>query len=838
MTDHATQGETGQRARWQLYDRLLLRRAGFGIGLLTALGDGPAGAAAAEYREAVARFEQSRARLQEAIAKVVTGADRERDRAGLRELSKLRGRVGRRLPVEHDPRGGDVASALASALAVASAVDGYRAAHSAQQQAGERLTAALGEEVLRRPERVRDVLRDERVCDALLQLSPSFHTEAVRWVDGWHQQDSTTGRNRAKDRSFYRRVYLYGQRLGAKNETTSFFGPLVHGRVDRGAEGTVLGPETACGYHLLEAQTAFWAVCELAKLIGTDPQVRDRPPVAWLPSCRRTPSGAPGGAPGTAPGSGTIQSADGRRITLSGVRWQLAEAVDGRRSPAELAALAGLDLAQTRRVLDRLRQAGAVRLWPEPPSTAARPLDWLVSWADRYAQDTAWPARLRELRDLGDAYAAADGHRARAVALERVEECFTRLTEVDARRAGGRMYADRLVVSLDAKGDQSPVVVGGDVAGRWESELSPVLDVAARYGELQQHAAAELCAGILREAGGGAMPYDELIRRMRASVEAGGLDRLAGPLIGFKRDYAALVESAVQGQEARLSPAELAGFAPEPGRPRFVSPDLMLESREDGGELLVLGELHPYVFAWGSQGLFSDEQDRMLGDFEAGLEPWGGPERLATVIRRRRHKGLVADWFPGRFIEITSVATDDRERTVPLTDLTVALVDGTPRLRTPDGELTLYAGEDDHVHLRAFAAPGVGLPLVRIGDFAPRIVVGDLLVQRARWWFDRADLGVDAARDPAAAFLAVQSLRARHGVPRFCFASLAHEPKPVGIDLDSPLAVDALVAMVLAGDSATVSLAEMRPAPDALWLRHGGAPVTSEFRIAMKRASS
>ncbi|MFD7614032.1 lantibiotic dehydratase [Streptomyces sp. NPDC059828] len=818
--DEATQGRTGQRAQWQLYPRLLLRRAGFGVGLLTALGDGPTSTAAADYREAVSGFEQSRARLQEAIAKSVARADRETDRAELRDLSKLRSRVGRRLLVERSTYGG----------AVDLAVDGYRAAHSARQEAAGRLTGALGEEVLRRPERVRDLLGDERVCDALLQLSPSFHTEVVRWIDGWEQRDTATGRNRAKDRSFYRRVYLYGQRLGAKNETTSYFGPLVHGRIDRAAEGTALGPETDSGYHVLEAQTAFWAVCELARLVGTDPDVRDRPPVAWLPSCRRTRGGAPG--------SGTIQSADGRRIALSGVQWQLAEAVDGRRSTGELAALAGLEPAEARRVLDRLRQAGAVRLWPEPPSTAARPLDWLVSWADRYAEGTPWPVRLRELRDLAHAYAAAEGHRARAAALERVEDCFTRLTEVDARRAGGRMYADRLVVSLDAKGDQSPVVVGGDVARRWESQLSPVLDVAARYGELQQRAAAELCTEIMRTAGTGTMPYDELIRRVHASVDAGALDALAGPLIAFKRDYAELVESAVQGQEARLTPAELAAFAPEPGRHRFVSPDLMLESREGGSELLVLGELHPYVFAWGSQGLFSEEQDRMLGDFASGLEPWGGSERLATVIRRRRHKGLVADWFPGRFVEITSVASDDRERTVPLTDLTVALVDGTPRLRTPDGELTLYAGEDDHVHLRAFAAPGVGLPLVRFGDFAPRIVVGDLIVQRARWWFDRADLGVDSVRDPRAAFLAVQSLRARLGLPRFCFASLAHEPKPVGIDLDNPLAVDALVAMVLAGDGPTVSLAEMRPAPDALWLRHGGAPVTSEFRIAMKRASS
>ncbi|WP_338674973.1 lantibiotic dehydratase [Streptomyces sp. SCSIO 30461] len=809
-----------QATGWQLYDRLLLRRAGFGADLLTALGDDPTGAAAADYREAVTRFEESRGRVQEAIAKSVARADRATDRTGLRELSKLRSRVGRRLPVEHSPQDS----------AVAGAVDGYRAAHSAWQETAGRLTEVLGAEVLRRPERIRDLLRDERVCDALLQLSPSFHTEVLRWLDGWEHRDGAPGRNRAKDRSFYRRVYLYGQRLGVKNETTSYFGPLVHGSVDRTADGTALGPETATGYHVLEAQTAFWAVCELARLVGTDPAVRDRTPVAWLPSCRRTP--------GEAPGSGAIQSADGRRIGLSGVRWRLAEAVDGRRSTTELAALAGLGLDETRRVLDRLRQAGAVRLWPEPPSTAARPLDWLVAWADRYAEGTAWPVRLRELRDLAGRYAAAEGHRARAAALDRLEECFTGLTEVDARRAGGRMYADRLVVSLDAKGDQSPVVVGGDVARRWESELSPVLDVAARYGELQQRAAAELCTSILRAAGADTMPYDELIRRVHAAVGAGGMDDLAGLLTAFERDYTELVAATVQGQEARLTPAELAAFAPEPGRHRFVSPDLMLERRVDGADLLVLGELHPYVFAWGSQGLFSDEQDRMLGDFASGLDPWGGPERLATVIRRRRHKGLVADWFPGRFVEITAVATDDRERTVPLTDLTVSLVDGTPRLRAPDGELTLYAGEDDHVHLRAFAAPGVGLPLVRLGDFAPRIVVGDLIVQRARWWFDRADLGVDTVRDPGAAFLAVQSLRARLGLPRFCFASLTHEPKPVGIDLDNPLAVDTLVAMVLAGDSPAVSLAEMRPAPDALWLRHGGAPVTSEFRIAMKRASS
>lgn len=810
---------TEQPAPWRLYPRLLLRRAGFDIELLTALADEPTREGAEEYRTAAKQFGQCRTHLIEAIARSVAQTDRQSDRSRLRALSRARSRAGRGLSVSPEQLGIDL-------VPVAEA---YGTAQAELEQAARQLTGVLAQEALRRPGRVRALLTNDRVCDALLQLSPSFYGEVVRWRQGWATRGDGTNRNRAKDRAFYRRAYLYGQRLAAKNETTSFFGPLVHGRVDHAAEGIGLGPETGSGVHTTEAQTAFWAVCELARNLGADPAVRDQLPVTWVPACRRQADAEAE--------TGTVQTSAGRRIRLSGSPWRLVRDVNDQRSVRDLADLAGTEVTEARAILDRIRQVGAVRLWPEPPSTTARPLDWLVGFAQQHAGGTEWPARLRELGALADRYAAAAGHHHRAAVLAEVETAFSALTATDARRAGGQMYADRLVVSLDAKGDQSPVVVGGDVARRWEEQLTPVLDVAARYGELQQQVAVRLCAAVLSEAGTNSLPYDELIRRVPAAIEAGALTTLSDPVREFTQTYTELVRAGLRGQEARLSPAALATLAPSPGRDRFVSPDVMLERQPDGADLLVLGELHPYVFAWGSQGLFCDDQERMLADFAAELEPWGGPDQLATVIRRRRHKGLVADWFPGRFVEVTSVATDDRKRTVALADLTAVLVDGVPRLRAPDGELTLYAGEDDHVHLRAFAAPGVALPLIRFGDFAPRVRVGEVIVQRARWWFSAADLGVAEVRDAATAFLAVQSLRARHGLPRFCFASAAHEPKPVGVDLDNPLAVDALLALILAGDG-KVSLAEMRPAPDALWLRHGDKPVTAEFRIAMRRASS
>ncbi|MFD0660700.1 hypothetical protein [Thermocatellispora tengchongensis] len=39
----------------------------------------------------------------------------------------------------------------------------------------------------------------------------------------------------------------------------------------------------------------------------------------------------------------------------------------------------------------------------------------------------------------------------------------------------------------------------------------------------------------------------------------------------------------------------------------------------------------------------------------------------------------------------------------------------------------------------------------------------------------------------------------------------------------------------MAGALVPVALSEMRPGPEGLWLRHGGRPTTSEFRLALRR---
>ena len=272
----------------------------------------------------------------------------------------------------------------------------------------------------------------------------------------------------------------------------------------------------------------------------------------------------------------------------------------------------------------------------------------------------------------------------------------------------------------------------------------------------------------------------------------------------------------------------------------------MLIRRSADGPALVLGEVHPYVFAWGSQELFCPDPEGLRESFAADLSPWGGPAAIAAVVRRRRHKGLVTESFPGRFIEVTAVATRSRERTVAITDLLVEAREDRVALRDAHGDVVLYAGEDDHPHLMAFAPPPVQrFPLVRFGDLAPRITIGGLVAQRTAWWLEPEELTGD--RNPrtsgpasfsAASFSAAQRVRARRGLPRWVYAHVPGEPKPLCVDLDSPLAAEALASVISAGAPGPVTLREMLPEPDALWLRKHGQPVTSELRLAMIRSGS
>jgi hypothetical protein len=122
-------------------------------------------------------------------------------------------------------------------------------------------------------------------------------------------------------------------------------------------------------------------------------------------------------------------------------------------------------------------------------------------------------------------------------------------------------------------------------------------------------------------------------------------------------------------------------------------------------------------------------------------------------------------------------------------------------------------------------------------EHTPRVTFGDLVVARERWRFDAARAAFAGAVDPLARWIEARAFQRRHGLPRFAFLKVPVEVKPCYVDFDSPVYVEIMARLVRrtaeSGPGAMISLSEMLPAWDDLWLPDAeGERYTSELRIA------
>lgn len=803
MTSPTVPGEV--KHRWTVLPHLLLRRAGFPMALLADVADPGLVSVAEDLVHAIGRWERlRRSALHETAPVAVESAradpDPARVKQQLRALSAWRSALGRRVvrPIPHEALSAVVQQLQNRASAITD------------------LTAHLVNLTAKAEHRERTAivaaLADPRARLAVVQLSPSFAFQLERSDE------------RAWKTAMVNRGYLFLQRLSAKNETTSFFGPIGHGHVDYDTRGlhTSCSPDTdsVCAR---EAFLSFWAARELSAAIGADPLVAERCPVRRNPLVASTPDG--------------VRLPDGREIRLSAADRALFESADGVLDAASLAAATGYEEARTR--VRRLVKAGVLLADVEPASARLRPLDELRHTVQKIVPQSPWAARLEAVARRVEAYGRTTNAKDRAEVLAGLEELFTSLTGRPARRLGGATYADRHVVYEECHGDDD-LVVGADVAADWQAQLAPYLQWCAEYGWRRQQAMWKL-ADVALASSGGKLSFLTFADRLSAAVDAGELRAHRGPVDDFEAKWHALVAAGTHEGIARVDPAALPEAGASGPVPRFVSPDLLV-----GNGSTVVGELHPYVFAWGSQQLFAPDPDGLRACFEANLDPWGGPARVAMVLRRRQHKGILSDVFPGTFIEVGGVATGERKRCIPVADLWVEAGADGPCLHGPDGSLVLYTGEEDHPHLLALSATPVVAMRCRFGAGAPRVLVGDLVVQRARWWLDRGSLEpLATAADAARRLRLACGLRGELGLPRWVFVKAAGEVKPVSVDLCSVVAVNVLAglaAKTLRSGADELMVEEMLPEPDDLWLRRqvGGrrAAFTSEIRLALIREAS
>lgn len=768
---------------WGLIEHILLRRAGFPLSLLTAAATPVVSTAARRAAHHAAEADRHRRDLlSDAFPKAVAAAQESRDRAALRALSRWRREVGRRHLV--DAPAGNWPEPLERAhAAYANALTRLRAAHA-------EVEAHVAVEVAAAGDALREKATDERIREAVLLLSPDAH-DMIAGSGPLGAGVRRTARERSRDRLMYR----YVQRLAAKNETTSFFGPLTYMTVAP-ADQAHHGPEAPGGVVRREVFAAFWAVAAIAGRAARDPALRPHLPVRRLPL-------------GSAPDDDILG-------------W-----VDGVRTTAEIADATGLAVEEVDTRLDDLERLRLVRRDLEPLSTTPAPLEDVAARLPDVPGATRWQEAIDEFRGHLAAFSTASYERRRVV-LTAAEDWFSTVTGRPARRGGGKMYADRGILYEECLGDSHPFVLPAREAERLVAQLTPALNLCATYGRLRHEGLRQLASDVLAQQGD-RMPFLTFVDVM--AVAAGSVGQYFAETDAWLVELTARVSAASDGHRALLEASSLADMVEPGSAPRFVSPDVLLD-RVEGEVRPVIGELHPYVAAWGSQGLLAPDPGSFHEAFRRDLTPWGGSERLCTVLRRRRHKGLVTEAFPGRFIEVSGLASHDARRCIAIDSLAVTAGPDGPQLLVDDVPVTLYCGEDDHAHLQVFAPPQVVVPTVQLGDHTPRIEIDEVVLRRERWVLPAPLRAQLAGATAAEGLVMVARERLRHGWPRHCFAHSSSEPKPLYLDLDSALAVDVLRGLGAATD---VTLVEMVPTPERSWLRRSDGPYTSELRLALVR---
>jgi len=824
--------------RWAMWRTLCVRGAGFPAAEVLRLAD--AGCAAAADRLAASEddAEGLRQRALAALRGELEGSGKD----GLDRIVKAIHRVKKGRP----------SPGVGLAVGTAAALDAWNAA--AERREGERreyqAAFAAGEARLHRA--LHETAADQRFREAIgwqnRHAARTGLAAFLRWEQG-------KGGGTARDRGHAQMLASYLQRYCTKNDTIGFFGPVGWGRVGEGAEAIAVRP----GRELLAARQVYfegWAIDAVAGRLAEDPAMRP-----WLaprrsPFLRREADGY------SLPG--------GQRIQLGPLSGALMEACDGTRPARALMRELGPALTAANEALlwglladlhakGLLCWAFQIPLGVSPERTLR---ELILAVEEKPLRDRAL-AVLDELERGRDAVARAAGRVDELErALDELEAAFTRATDLPATRDSGKTYAGRTLVYEDCRRDLD-LELGAPFLAALAPALSLVLASARWFTHFVAMGHREVFAGVHAELSGAlGSPQVDLLSFVRAALprllyEGAGRE-LQGELNARWERVLAIPpgERRVAYRSADLLPLVQREFAaPRPGwqQARYHSPDMLIaaasvEAIRRGDYQIVLGETH----------LGINSIDRWLF-----VAQHPDPESLRAAIAADLPKPCLIPVLPKTWREEEAAATFGLRVPGLNGRLTVALSSakdfhldftldppGVPAAQVLSiGELIVEPSEGglavgpraggvrfDVVDFFQIVMMMLAHDAFRVrpaGAYTPRVTIDRVVVTRESWIVPATEL----AGEPTAAsrFAAVRRWAGERGLPRFLFAKMPYEWKPFYVDLDSPVLVEILAkaarkaAKISA--AATITLSEMLPGHDQLWLPDAeGNRYTCELR--------
>jgi hypothetical protein len=788
---------------WSFWKWMRLRGAGFASRGVIPLAVPQAVTAFDELLEAERGVESAHVRAIVALEQSLDGQSGEGRARIIRALRKLRaGKV----PVFED-----------SAAACSTAISDCARAH--EKLAFQR--AAYEEAYAREDARVIDVLRqlanDPRFREAVLWQNREAFVRTVKTVA------LSPGGTDDKSRARQQLVASYWQRYCVKNETIGFFGPQGLAIMDPEARTT----EAVPGTTLLAKRTVYfehWAIDALADQLSKDAELKlDLAP-------RRRPSIRVRGT--------TLHHPIDRQSEISEDLALVLAACDGVRSARSLARslAAHLDEDETLEILAEAEEQRLITWTLEVPTSISRPEDYLRSALVRMESDAARRGltALSELEQARERVAAAAGDPAALdEALSALDACFEKHTNRRAVRKAGQAYAGRTPVyeecmrALDLRlGQQVIEGFAKPLAGVLASARWTTYQIAKRYRD----AFLEIYDRLVAETGSVIIDYLRFWEGVRHLFGHDGKEPriIADTLEELQRRWMEILEVDPASRRSRRSAADLEpkwleGFAaPHPGWPsaRYHSPDVMiaapsLDAVKTGRCTFVLGEIHAALNTCGLP-TFQNQLDDPMPLIRAREQDLPGP-MIAPVVAREIATNKDHVWQSQNAVDLEIGETRSwrpREQVLGVGSLVVERRNGELMVRDQDRTRSFHILEFLDTYLTAEISSR--FELMPSLPHLPRISIDDLVICRERWTFPAHEVTFASVARGASQFAAARRWARDHGMPRWIFAKIPEEKKPIYVDFDSPLYVELLAKLTRRGSRLRIS--EMLPTSDDCWL--------------------
>ncbi|MDQ6765815.1 MAG: lantibiotic dehydratase [Verrucomicrobiota bacterium] len=641
---------------------------------------------------------------------------------------------------------------------------------------------------------------------------------------------------RARERE--RHLLLYLQRVCAKNDTFSEFGPSTWGTIVSAPNAPVFSPQPG-----VVQRTAFlerWTAHSLAAALNADPDVR----AEMMP--RLHPNGS-------LAGSHFRRGDTGEVISLSADARALAERCDGQTSAHSLGAADGL--------LSDLAARGVIRWECEVPALEPNAFDVLTHdiehWRDSPLRDR-WLERACAIADLPHAFPEERRREARQSIMAEARE---RLDDLGTKVAGPRrsLYAATNPIAEECS-RAVEFVLSEAMTDRLVQDIEPWIDLwRDTYAFVASRVAGTL-RGLLKSAPvhDGACSLPAFLRHCAANqLPLTGHGLVAPAHIAFQEVKAAfrkIAEAHAQAPEWLLTADDCAIVRRSFEYPKFdeftyPSADLQISAKTpeemiDGRGQWIVSELHPPV-ALLHHALY-----------------WSCPDKaaLSDALARGVHgqPSALFGFFAADFTAHTTVRLIDA---MPESATFVGEDRSHPKWRSvPPSEVEVFADENtgdvalrkrgSHEYLGSFARGWIiplGFHPFHFGraPHMPRLRCGDAIVQRRSWTVTREELLVgDTSGISADLVLAIEQLRAEKDWPRHIYIRPTEQAlrrsgaegrdkdtKPVFVDLESYLSLEIFYRWLK--KSGELEVTEMLPDPDHLCWQETDGRRTFELRTLL-----